>query len=100
MGIRDPEKTYPGSRGQKGTRSRIRISNTGFSQGLSIWTADGFRIDKITPPSTCSQYDSFAVKIHTIWGKYINSESNHIRMPLRHCARIQVEAPVWQKTFV
>jgi hypothetical protein len=30
-GIRDPEKTYPdpGSRGQKGTGSRIRIRNTG-----------------------------------------------------------------------
>jgi hypothetical protein len=28
--IRDPEKTYPGSRGQKGTGSRIRIRNTGF----------------------------------------------------------------------
>ncbi len=27
-GIRDPEKTYPGSRGQKGTGSRIRIRNT------------------------------------------------------------------------
>jgi hypothetical protein len=26
--IRDPEKTYPGSRGQKGTESRIRIRNT------------------------------------------------------------------------
>jgi hypothetical protein len=26
--IRDPEKTYPGSRGQKGTGSRIRIRNT------------------------------------------------------------------------
>jgi hypothetical protein len=25
-------KIYPGSRGQKGTRSRIRIRNTGFSQ--------------------------------------------------------------------
>jgi hypothetical protein len=29
FGIRDPEKTYPGSRGQKGTGSRIRIRNTG-----------------------------------------------------------------------
>jgi hypothetical protein len=28
FGIRDPEKTYPGNRGQKGTGSRIRISNT------------------------------------------------------------------------
>jgi hypothetical protein len=30
--IRDPEKTYPGSgsRGQKGTGSRIRIRNTGI----------------------------------------------------------------------
>jgi hypothetical protein len=30
--IQDPEKTYSGSRiqGQKGTRSRIRIRNTGF----------------------------------------------------------------------
>jgi hypothetical protein len=27
-GIRDPEKTYPGSRGQNGTGSRIRIRNT------------------------------------------------------------------------
>ncbi len=27
--IRDPEKTYSGSRGQKGTGSRIRIRNTG-----------------------------------------------------------------------
>jgi hypothetical protein len=27
--IRDPEKTDPGSRGQKGTGSRIRIRNTG-----------------------------------------------------------------------
>ncbi len=27
-GIRDPEKTYSGSRGQKGTGSRIRIRNT------------------------------------------------------------------------
>ncbi len=27
--IRDLEKTYPGSRGQKGTGSRIRIRNTG-----------------------------------------------------------------------
>ncbi len=26
--IRDPEKTYTGSRGQKGTESRIRIRNT------------------------------------------------------------------------
>jgi hypothetical protein len=26
--IRDPEKTYSGSRGQKGTGSRIRIRNT------------------------------------------------------------------------
>jgi hypothetical protein len=26
--IRDPEKTYPGSRDQKGTGSRIRIRNT------------------------------------------------------------------------
>ncbi len=26
--IRDPKKTYPGSRGQKGTGSRIRIRNT------------------------------------------------------------------------
>ncbi len=26
--IRDPEKPYPGSRGQKGTGSRIRIRNT------------------------------------------------------------------------
>jgi hypothetical protein len=29
FGIRDPEKTYSGSRGQKGTGSRIRIRNTG-----------------------------------------------------------------------
>jgi hypothetical protein len=28
--IRDPEKTHSGSRGQKGTGSRIRIRNTGF----------------------------------------------------------------------
>ncbi len=28
FGIRDPEKTYPGSRGQKGTGSRIQIRNT------------------------------------------------------------------------
>ncbi len=28
--IRDPEKTYPGSRGQKGTGSQIRIRNTAF----------------------------------------------------------------------
>jgi hypothetical protein len=28
--IRDPEKTYSGSRGQKGTGSRIRIRNTGI----------------------------------------------------------------------
>ncbi len=28
--IRDPEKTYPGSRGQKGTGSWIRIRNTGI----------------------------------------------------------------------
>ena len=32
FGIRDPEKTIPdpGSRGQKGTGSRIRIRNTAF----------------------------------------------------------------------
>ncbi len=29
FGIRDPEKTYSGSRGQNGTGSRIRIRNTG-----------------------------------------------------------------------
>jgi hypothetical protein len=29
FGIRDPGKTYPGSRGQKGTGSRVRIRNTG-----------------------------------------------------------------------
>ncbi len=28
--IRDPEKTYSGSRGQKGTGSRIRNRNTGY----------------------------------------------------------------------
>jgi hypothetical protein len=28
FGIRDPEKTYSGSRGQNGTGSRIRIRNT------------------------------------------------------------------------
>jgi hypothetical protein len=28
FGIRDPEKTYSGSRGQKGNGSRIRIRNT------------------------------------------------------------------------
>jgi hypothetical protein len=35
--IRDPEKTYsdPGSRGQKGTGSRIRIRNTGFQGRLT-----------------------------------------------------------------
>ncbi len=31
--IRDPEKTYPGSRGQKCTGSRIRIRNTDLSIG-------------------------------------------------------------------
>jgi hypothetical protein len=41
--IRDPEKTYsgslipdPGSRGQKGTGSRIRIRNTESSQWIRI----------------------------------------------------------------
>ncbi len=29
-GIRDPEKTYSGSRGQKGTGSRVRIRNTDY----------------------------------------------------------------------
>jgi hypothetical protein len=39
--IRDPEKIYsghpdPGSRGQKGTGSRIRIRNTGYKEISSI----------------------------------------------------------------
>ena len=38
--IRDPEKTYPRSRGQKGTGSRIRIRNTA-SDGFC---ADFFRL--------------------------------------------------------
>jgi hypothetical protein len=33
--IQDPEKTYSGSRGQKGTGSRIRIRNTGLAEILS-----------------------------------------------------------------
>ncbi len=32
FGIRDPGKTYPGSRGQKGTGFRIRIRNTGSAE--------------------------------------------------------------------
>jgi hypothetical protein len=35
--IRDPEKTYSGSRGQKGTGSRIRIRNTGKWITLDRW---------------------------------------------------------------
>jgi hypothetical protein len=42
-GIRDPEKTYsgsriphPGSRGQKGTGSRIRIRNTGHTTLITL----------------------------------------------------------------
>jgi hypothetical protein len=34
--IRDPEKTHSGSRGQKGTGSRIRIRNTENSVGIWI----------------------------------------------------------------
>jgi hypothetical protein len=34
-GIRDPVKTYPGSRGQKGTGSRIWIRNTG--SGINLY---------------------------------------------------------------
>jgi hypothetical protein len=33
FGIRDPEKTYTESRGQKGTGSRIRIRNTAIFVG-------------------------------------------------------------------
>jgi hypothetical protein len=49
-GIRDPEKTYSGSRGQKGTGSRIWIRNTGVKilkffeadpEFLRSWTRDG-----------------------------------------------------------
>jgi hypothetical protein len=39
--IRDPEKTYSGSRGQKGTGSRIRIRNTA---GSRIQGSKGHRI--------------------------------------------------------
>ena len=35
--IRDPKKTYPGSRGQKGTGSRIRIRNT--EKWKTSWSA-------------------------------------------------------------
>jgi hypothetical protein len=34
--IQDPEKTYSGSRGQKSTGSRIRISNTGLNSTEEI----------------------------------------------------------------
>jgi hypothetical protein len=33
-GIQDPEKTYPGSRGKKGTGSRIRIRNIAYLKKL------------------------------------------------------------------
>ncbi len=36
FGIRDPEKTYSGSRGQKGTGSRIRIRNTAHNQPFRL----------------------------------------------------------------
>jgi hypothetical protein len=39
--IRDPEKTYPGSRGHKGTGSRIRIRNTGPSEHSLIFYCAG-----------------------------------------------------------
>jgi hypothetical protein len=47
-GIRDPEKTYPGSRGQKGTGSRIRIRNT---------ASDGFCADfcRLVPTELAEQ---------------------------------------------
>ncbi len=34
--IWDPVKTYSGSRGQKGTGSRIQIRNTAFERGLYL----------------------------------------------------------------
>ncbi len=42
-GIRDPEKTYPGSRRQKGTGSQIRIHNTNCLAGQESksWIAMG-----------------------------------------------------------
>ncbi len=40
FGIWNPEKTYPGSRGQKGTGSRIRIRNTALKSQLSDLVPD------------------------------------------------------------
>jgi hypothetical protein len=58
-GIRDPEKTYSGSRGQKGTGSRIRIRNTGSSLTfLTFRRVHGWVRMKIlfTEEDSCEQY--------------------------------------------
>jgi hypothetical protein len=49
-GIRDPEKTYSGSRGQKGTGSRIRIRNTGIwfvSSQKATYNNDLYSLDRV-----------------------------------------------------
>ncbi len=42
LGSEIPEKTYSGSRGQKGTGSRIRIRNTGSQHSIVVSVGDSW----------------------------------------------------------
>jgi hypothetical protein len=53
FGIRDPEKTYSGSRGQKGAGSRIRIRNMEGSGSVQIITDPD--VQNLTNPEHCFQ---------------------------------------------